>query len=165
MKRFYLLRMLVLLLVVSLSQALLAQEEEEVLCLRVVETSGTTVRFAIDEKPTMTFNGSTMVVDGRVSIEVALDEVEEYNFGYDVPTATGIAQVESDGQTEFSNGKAYISGLKEDSTVYVYTVDGQQVLAVRASAEGSAAVDLSALKHGVVYILRTPGASYKVMNK
>ena len=72
---------------------------------------------------------------------------------------------ENGGKPEFADGKVYFSGLKPGARVSVYTLDGVQALTVAAGSDGKASIDLGSLEKGTVYILRTPSAGYKILNK
>ncbi len=82
----------------------------------------------------------------------------------DEPT-TGISATNysSEEKVTFYGGKAYIQGMEAGNIAYLYTTDGRLALTAKASADGSACVDLSALKHGTIYLLRTGSKTFKVM--
>ena len=136
--------------------------------LLVTENSGTETAFALADSPVITLaDGQMTVTAGSQTITVAIADVADYKFvtKEDIPSA--IDNVDAGSRTELSltGGRAYVSGLEPGARVSVYTVSGVQVAAVKASADGTATVELGALKRGEVYILRTPATSYKVLNK
>ncbi len=165
MKKSLYIKAALLMFVMCLSQSLRAADED-VPCLKITETDGTIVTFALSEPPVITYANDIMTVSGvALTINVPLSEVVDLEFENTV--ANGIAKtVLGDGSAadaSFIGGKAYISGLAAGAQVYVYTVDGQLVSSISASQEGSVCVDLGGLKSGVVYLLRTPAATYKII--
>ncbi len=158
----YLFKAIALALFMTAPLAMMADE----LCLVVNETSGSQTYFALSEEPVATFEGTTMTVaTSAMEITLSIAEVDSYTFEQGMSTMIGKAVATEDGNTVFSNGMAYVTGLQPGASVRVYTIDGQQVSSTTASSTGEACVNLSSLKAGTVYVLRTPSASYKIMNK
>lgn len=136
--------------------------------LLVTENSGTETAFALADSPVITMDGGQMTVTaGSQTITVAIADVADYKFvtKEDIPSSIGNVDAVSGAGLSLTGGRAYVSGLEPGARVGVYTVSGVQVAAVRASADGTATVELGTLKRGEVYILHTPAASYKVLNK
>ncbi len=164
MRKFLLVKAVILLFTLTVTQATWAQDEqEEVECLAVAYVDGETDYFALDASPVVTFGDGTfsVVQDGEdaYSLEdVSLDDVQEYNFQEAVPT-----EAVPEGIGKISAGEALMTGLKEGAQVYVYTIDGQTIVSTTAGKDGVVNVDLNSLKGGQVYILRTPKASYKIV--
>ncbi len=165
MKKKSLLRAIALLVVMVSSQVVRAAGSET--CLAVTETSGAITYFALSADPSITFENDEMTVmtESEGSLTVAIDDVVRYNFVEEVASMIGRTVATEGGSTVFSSGMAYVPGLKAGESVYVYTADGQQVSSTAASSNGEACVNLSGLKASTVYILRTPSASYKIVNK
>ena len=144
--------------------------------LVVTEKSGAQTSFKLAEGPVITFaaaedetNVTLMnVVAGEQTLQVALADVQDYALveKEDLPSAIEQAVVsDNGGKPEFADGKVYFSGLKPGARVAVYTLDGVQAMAVAADDGGRACVDLGALPKGTVYIMRTPTAGYKILNR
>ncbi len=151
------------LLVLMASQAMRAEEE---ICLVVTETSGAQTYFALSAFPEITIgDGALSVATEETGITVALEDFDHYAFADHETTMVGKAVLTEGGGTSFRAGMAFVSGLRPGDTVSVCTVDGRQVSSTTASQSGEAVVDLSGLKAGTVHILRTPSASYKIINK
>ena len=108
---------------------------------------------------------------GEQLLSVPVADVQDYKLvkEADLPPSVSIEKdvtvADNGGKPEFANGKACFSGLKPGAQVSVYTLDGVKVMSVAADASGAATVDLGSLDKGTVYILRTPTAGYKLMNK
>ncbi len=139
--------------------------------LLVTEKSGTEVAVALAEQPVLTFAEGVMTVAyDSDTLWVNLADIASYTIVDMEVTASedetvGIQQTLVNGKAEFINGKVYLSGLEANAPISVYTIDGKQTVATKAAADGTAVVDLTTLKTGTVYVLRTPGASYKMISK
>ena len=158
--------------------SVMAQTEEvtKSMYLVVTEKGGTETAFKLADSPVITFEAAaegesvtTMnVVAGEQTMEIALADVQDYILveKEDIPSGIGQASVtDNGGKPEFAGGHVYFSGLKPGAKVTVYTVDGVQALAVTAGSDGKASIDIGTLEKGAVYILRTPTAGYKILNK
>ncbi len=137
--------------------------------LIVVGTTGESTKFMLKDKPvikTTVAGDSVNVVSSLANITFAIKEVAYYNVAnltYEAGTPTGIGSVKEGAAPQLAEGKAFFSGLKAGMQVAVYTADGKKVASVAATADGVATVDLSGLKPGGVYILRSPSASFKII--
>lgn len=138
--------------------------------LLVTDKAGAQTAFKLSENPVITIAENEMTVTaGEKELAVSLADMADYRLVTeselpDIPSNIENAAKE-DSRPEFSDGKVYLSGLEAGTKIRVYTLDGIQKMTVTASADGRACADLTTLKNGVVYILRTPSASYKVLNK
>ncbi len=164
MRKTLLIKAILLLLALPLSQTMRA-EDETVMCLLVTETDGTETYFALSDKPVISFaDGAMTVTSSTLELTVALTGVVDYKLS-SVPTGIKSTYATQEGQASFSGKKACITGLKAGAAVNVFTVDGVKVASVSASPNGEANVDFSTLKTGTVYLLSTPTVTYKIMNK
>lgn len=138
--------------------------------LLVTDKAGAQTAFKLSENPVITIVENEMnVTAGEKVLAVSLADMADYKFVTesevpDIPTNIDNT-VKENSRPEFSEGKIYLSGLEAGAKVRVYTLDGIQKMTVTASADGRACVDMTTMKNGVVYILRTPSASYKILNK
>ena len=57
-----------------------------------------------------------------------------------------------------------MSGLRAGDVVRIYRVNGTLVKAVKADAQGHAALELSQLPNGI-FIIKTPTNSIKIINR
>ncbi len=142
---------------------------DAVMCLQVTQADGAQVLFALSTAPAITHENDCMVitVGDELGLQVSLDEIVEYRYVEADPTgAGGVGNPAEVGvSASFSGGRAWVTGLGSGERVCLYASDGRLVSSVAASADGSACVDLEGLGGGVVYLLRTPGATYKVLGK
>ena len=148
-----------------------AQTEEKLtdVAYLVVEQETTTVRFALTSEPVISFdNGNLIVASQSDTLSTALSGVKNYRIESQ-KVSTGIREVPAasaagtDGSA-ISFANAEVQGLKAGARVAIYTTDGKQVAAVVAGTDGKAALSLSQLPKGI-YILRTPGKSFKIVNR
>ncbi len=167
-KKFY--TMLVL-LACLLPSGLYAQGETmvEVHYLVVSLDDGSESKFALTENPMVTFDRDTLAVtNGNDMLKFDMEGVADYHFVKEKVTVVSVEKptVESDADVSptLAFGEAKFSGLKAGTRIMVYSIDGQVVDSVTASADGQATIDLRRLSKGV-YILRTPGKSFKIFNK
>lgn len=157
MVKFYV-RMLLaaMLLVPSVAMA------EDVTVLQVNYTDGTNVNFAFADKPVATIKADSVAFSSAAnSVKTDMSQLKNFKFITE-GEATGIHSVKQ-GNAQISAGNAYLSNLRDGETVRVFTVGGQQVLAVKA-VDGSASLDLNHLGRGV-FIIRTATTSTKVLVK
>ncbi len=163
MKQKSIIKTLALLLLLAVCPSVSA-ETSDAWYLVVTDGAGAQTVFALADQPATSFDGSDMTVAaGETSVTVSLAELASYELTQDVET-TGI-KAATTSNTEFSNGKALVSGLTAGAVVSVYSIDGRMVSSEKADSDGRVSVDLTGLQSGAVYIIRTPGASYKVLNK
>lgn len=132
--------------------------------------SGQKVSFTFTEKPAVTF--------GEANLSISVRGVERVSYAYadvarivmedDVVSAVNNAVVGDNNPHVAFNLSANIlsvSGLPAGNQLSLYATDGKLMLSVKANAEGSAIVSLSALQQGV-YVVRTQsGISYKLFKK
>lgn len=136
--------------------------------LVVTQNDGSVTKFALADVPVVSFDGDSIVVTAAGEVlKFDLIGVSGYAFSEEDVT-TGINSTTVDGsdatKPSFKAGSAGFSGLKNGSTILVYTITGKAVTAVKADTEGNATVDLSQLPKGI-YIIKTPGKSYMIVNK
>lgn len=130
--------------------------------LVLTEQTGTVTTFALADKPVMTTTGGNLsITTTGKEITVAIPEVKDITFNTEDPS--GIEAIHT-GKPALANGTAAFSGLPSGGHVAVYSTDGTMVDSATANADGSCTVDLNRLPHGV-YIIKTPGATYKVTNR
>lgn len=128
----------------------------------VVVSKTVTTHIMLSHHPVITVSDDTLkVVSDSVDVEVALADVDNYHLAdvtYQIGVPTGIQQV----NTTMKGGA--VCGLKQGDVVSVYGIDGKQVLSVAAGTDGVANLNFSGLSKNV-YIIHTPTATYKVVNK
>lgn len=143
----------------------MAEETIDVQYLVIQQDDGTENRFALKEYPEITFNGDALVVESAErNLEIAIVDVLSYSFETvqeSLPTA--IEAVRQDAPA-ISFAGAEFRGLASGAAVTAWSLNGQMLTTIKATADGIAKIDLSALPQGVI-ILRTPGKTIKIINK
>lgn len=143
----------------------MAEETIDVQYLVIQQDDGTESRFALKEYPEITFNGDALVVESAErNLEIAIVDVLSYSFETvqeSLPTA--IEAVRQDAPA-ISFAGAEFRGLALGAAVTAWSLNGQMLTTIKATADGIAKIDLSALPKGVI-ILRTPGKTIKIINK
>lgn len=143
----------------------MAEETIDVQYLVIQQDDGTESRFALKEYPEITFNGDALIVESAErNLEIAMAEVVSYSFETvqeSLPTA--IEAVRQDAPA-ISFAGAEFRGLASGAAVTAWSLNGQMLTTIKATADGIAKIDLSALPKGVI-ILRTPGKTIKIINK
>ncbi len=120
--------------------------------LIITTKDGTVAVFPIADSPVITYHDNLLKVEGGGSeISVEADAVGSFDF---LPS-------EESGVDMINAGGSKFSGLKPGDQVQVYTADGKLAATIIADESTSASVDLSSLPSGI-YIVRTPGASFKI---
>lgn len=143
----------------------MAEETIDVQYLVIQQDDGTESRFALKEYPEITFNGDALVVESAErNLEIAIVDVLSYSFETvqeSLPCA--IEAVRQDAPA-ISFAGAEFRGLASGAAVTAWSLNGQMLTTIKATADGIAKIDLSALPQGVI-ILRTPGKTIKIINK
>ncbi len=136
--------------------------------LVVVQTDGTKTEFALEDQPTLSFNGNDVVVTATdKKVTFSMQGIDNYHFVTKSVT-TGIQQVEStpqaNGEPTYSPADASVSGLKAGAKLMVFSINGQLIKTIVATEDGKANVNLTDLTPGI-YIIKTPTKSFKVMKR
>lgn len=142
--------------------AIHAQENAEtVLCMVLTQKDGTVTQFALKDSPVVTYEGENIIVScGEQQLSTSLAGISNFKFEETVVDAINLVhQVEP--QMAFSFNEAVFSGLKAQSAIRVYTIDGKAVSTAKAGSDGMARIDLGNLPRGI-YIIRTSTQSYKI---
>lgn len=143
----------------------MAEETIDVQYLVIQQDDGTESRFALKEYPEITFNGDALVVESAErNLEIAIVDVLSYSFETvqeSLPTA--VEAVRQDAPA-ISFAGAEFRGLASGAAVTAWSLNGQMLTTIKATADGIAKLDLTSLPKGVI-ILRTPGKTIKIINK
>lgn len=139
-----------------------AQESKEtVLCMVLEQKDGTVSQFALRDAPVVTYEGSNLVVSCGEQ-QLSTDMADISNIKFEEQEVDGISPLQDlEPQVHFSFEQASFCGLKAQSVVRVYTLDGKVLANIHADTEGNAHLDLRTLARGI-YIVRTPTHSYKI---
>jgi hypothetical protein len=139
--------------------------------------NGESYVFNLAEKPVITYEGdklnvkvtepSTVVEEQSTVREISVPVVEIQNIDLEkvnVVDEDGAGVKDATTKTSFADGQLQVSGLEPGSQVAVVGLDGGGRLTLKATADGTAIINLHSLPAGV-YIVRTAHSSVKVINK
>ena len=132
--------------------------------LIVTQNDDSQAGFALSEQPVVTCtDGVLKVTSPTQTLEVELANVKNYAFAETfMPTA--IEQIKDDTKPVIQAGMAQFENLKPGTIINIYTIDGRNAGRAVANDNGSVNVDLTSLGSGI-FILATPNASYKILNR
>lgn len=149
---------------VSLLCALtMATASAQVRYLIVSRTDGSKASFALADDPVVKNTASELTVETTANtITVPFEELDCYTF-----SENGISAVEEITAKEshsYRDGQVTFNGLKPGDRIYVYALDGHEVMRSCADYDGFASLNLRGLGTGV-YIVRTGSSSFKFIVK
>lgn len=165
MKRFFLPKVLLLLLGIAFALSANAEENYK---LVVWEKGGAVVgNFELGTTPKVTFTDTEMIVTTIAG--------DVYFYNYDLPDMwkltyekyepTGVKNIMSDANAMNYDGNALIfPSLESGSTIAVYAANGSMVMNKTVSSAGEYAFPLSSLSQGV-YVVNVNGKTYKIVKK
>ena len=124
-------------------------------------TSGATVSYALDEAPTISYEGDSLFINGKLRKAYALSEVDKYRFTEegltDLPKDKVIRLIYVDNQT------VSLEGLPANSTAYLYNLSGVLLTSEKVKADGTAKITLPSTAG--VYILKTEVQIVKLLKE
>lgn len=123
---------------------------------------GSTTSFVLTDKPSVKFVDNNIRVRAQhVDTDYEASKVAKFVFGDAVSSIREVAANEV--RFTIPDGDhIYVSGVNSGETVRVFSVDGYQVAAVRADAEGNAEIDLTELPKGVYVVATESGRTIKM---
>lgn len=128
----------------------------------IIETKdGKQVSYRLNTRPVVTFEATDLVLTSSdVQVKYPVSDVKELRFASEVTAINGTKV----GNIAFSvNGNEITaSGLKGGESLEVYGIDGKAIATASVGADGTAAVNISALGSGI-YVVKAGNKSYKVL--
>lgn len=123
----------------------------EVKYLVVNLNDGTNAVFALTDNPVITNTSSSLQVKtAEKSIEVAFTDLKNYQL---TDNGSGIFEnVASEDSYRILNNIIYLNGLKAETAVSLFTLDGRLLTRANADADGHAHIDLSSISSGVFIV-------------
>lgn len=125
---------------------------------------GNEVEFALSDHPKITFSETEIWITCK-GIEVSFD-LDNFNYYWFYPTPnTGIIDLPSDESLFSLEGESLLfPSLKANSTVTIYSTNGQLVFQKTVLQDGEYAFPISALQTGI-YLINVNGSTYKFMKR
>ena len=122
--------------------------------------------FVLADKPTVTFEGTQLKVTcEKASASASFNLADVIRFTYDGKSATGIDEMTIDpAEISMEDGTLFISQMKANSTVNVYSTDGKLVRQLKTQRAGTYRLSLSSLRAGV-YLVKADNITYKITKR
>lgn len=140
-----------------------ATASAQVKYLIVSRTDGSKTSFALANDPVVKNTASELTVETTgTTITVPFEELDSYSFSE--TGINGVEEITAEESHSYRDGQVTFNGLKPGSEIYVYALDGREVMRATTDADGYSSLDLRGLGTGV-YIVRTGTSSFKFIVK
>ena len=139
-----------------------ADNQESV--LKIVQKGGKITYMDLNENPEITFSSDYISISTK-NLQFSYDDVEEFTFQMELPTA--VSQMEAASSLVFSFTDANtirIAGLASADGVFVSALDGKHFNVPMEQSGNEISLHLASLPHGA-YIVVTPKQNYKFIKK
>ena len=139
-----------------------ADNQESV--LKIVQKGGKITYVDLNENPEITFSSDYISISTK-NLQFSYDDVEEFTFQMELPTA--VSQMETASSLVFSFIDANtirIAGLASADGVFVSALDGKHFNVPMEQSGNEISLHLASLPHGA-YIVVTPKQNYKFIKK
>ena len=139
-----------------------ADNQESV--LKIVQKGGKITYVDLNENPEITFSSDYISISTK-NLQFSYDDVEEFTFQMELPTA--VSQMEAASSLVFSFTEANtirIAGLASADGVFVSALDGKHFNVPMEQSGNEISLHLASLPHGA-YIVVTPKQNYKFIKK
>lgn len=139
-----------------------ADNQESV--LKIVQKGGKITYVDLNENPEITFSSDYISISTK-NLQFSYDDVEEFTFQMELPTA--VSQMEAASSLVFSFTDANtirIAGLASADGVFVSALDGKHFNVPMEHTGNEISLHLASLPHGA-YIVVTPKQNYKFIKK
>lgn len=123
--------------------------------------SGSSVSYALDESPTITYEGDSLFVNGKLRRSFALSDIDKYRFSDD-----GLTDLPKDKVTRLiyvDNQTVSLEGLPANSSAYLYNLSGVLLTTEKVKADGTAKILLPQVAG--LYILKVEGQIVKLLKE
>lgn len=153
-----------LLLLSFLCVSMVAKAEDIPTNLVVWAKDGSKVAYALADEPKVTFTETNFVISSKgIEVNYAIDKMAR--FTYETNEQTAIRNIKT-GNTSFGPDGEFLlfPSLKANSTLTIYSANGNVVFKKMIREEGEYALPLSNLSKGI-YIVDVNGLTYKIMKK
>ena len=144
--------------------SLLAKAEDKLTHIVVWAKDGTSVAYALDEEPMITFSETDMIIKSKsIEVNFVLENMDRITYGDS--DASGIRSIKSDEPIYRWDGEALIfPSLVCNSTVSLYSLNGRMVFTENIKESGEYSFSLSNLNAGV-YVVKVNNITYKLIKK
>lgn len=130
--------------------------------LVIESAAGDTAIFVLDEKPKLTFSGTSLfVTSATYEAEYVLSDLRRYSFRQMQSSGINAAESGMQNSVRQDGGKIIVSGIKPGTSVKVFSVSGMAVSSAYADAGGHANVDITSFPTGI-YIVKYGDNAIKI---
>lgn len=151
-----------LMCILLVASPVMADNQESV--LKIVQMGGKITYVDLNENPEITFSSDYISISTK-NLQFSYDDVEEFTFQMELPTA--VSQMEAASSLVFSFTDANtirIAGLASADCVFVSALDGKHFNVPMEQSGNEISLHLASLPHGA-YIVVTPKQNYKFIKK
>ena len=131
--------------------------------LQIVKADGQTHTINLNQEPVTTYeDGNLIITTINATITYPLEVVRKFVF---ISGSEDIQNIKG-GKFEISKDGRFLtlSGLKNDTDAYLYSVNGILMERIHVTASTSISINLESYPLGV-YMIKVDGATYKIMNQ
>lgn len=131
--------------------------------LVIWQKDGSKVYYSLDEQPKTTFTTEELVITtNNATINYPLGKIQRYTYE---GGSLGINDIKAQGVTISHHGdEIIVIGIPVGKYIYVYSVDGKQLLSKQSDGSNRQTLSLSKLPTGV-YIIKAETINYKFLKR
>ena len=143
--------------------AILSSSSAKSQTLVIWQKDGSKVYYALDEQPKTTFTAEDLVITtNNATINYPLSKIQRYTYE---GGSLGINDIKAQGVAISHHGdEIIVIGLPVGKYIYVYGVDGKQLLSRQCDGSNRQTLSLSKLPTGV-YIIKAETINYKFLKR
>ena len=131
--------------------------------LQIVKADGQTHTINLNQEPVTTYeDGNLVITTINATISYPLETIHKFVY---ISGTEDIQNIKGD-KFEISKDGRFLtlSGLKNDTDAYLYSVNGILMERIHVTASTSTSINLESYPLGV-YMIKVDGATYKIMNQ
>lgn len=131
--------------------------------LVLITNDGHKTTYALSDEPTISFSENNLVIkSGRYELSFPLSSVKDISY----QTVGSLEQIDMTHEPPFvvDDNILHFSGLGENTTVTIHSVDGRLIAKPKISSSGPYKIDLKEFIPGV-YIVTVNNTSYKIIKE
>lgn len=131
--------------------------------LIVCAKDGTKTKYALTEKPVITFSKTNLIVSTKsVNVSYSLDDFS--HFTYESRDITSVENILESSSFNFSGDKLLFTDLNIDTSVSIYNLDGVLLISKLLAKNNNYAISLSDLQSGA-YVVKVNKSTYKIIKR
>ncbi len=131
--------------------------------LIVCAKDGTKTKYALTEKPVITFSKTDLIVSTK-SVNVSYSLENFSHFTYENRNITSVENILGPSSFNFSGDNLLFTNLSIDTSVSVYNLDGVLLISKLLAKNKNYAISLSDLCSGA-YVVKVNKSTYKIVKR